>query len=393
LVTPVFAAFQLDRGLSLSQLGLNVAILSAVVAAMELPTGGLADSFGRRNTYLLSIAAHLLGASVLLFAFSLPLILVGFVFMGLARALSSGCMDAYFVDAHGDLSEAGPLQRFLARIGVAIPLSLAVGGVAGGFLADLDPTAFGISGGFDSYSFVFLTVVGVVLLQLLVTLILIPGRESNPELEGLERGFSRIKRVFLDATKHGVSNRLVLLLLVGTASWGVAFAGLEQYWQPYVSGISASPSPTRLFGFLTAGYFLAGSLGSLAAGTLFKIIGPRYAEAVTVLRLLIGGTLILLASTQSVVAFAVIYFTIFFLNGVSGSPEQTLFNQNVPSAVRSTLLSFESLFLQAGGGLAALLWGVLADNYSISLSWRLAGAIFILSGALYYYVRRAEAEA
>lgn len=60
LVIPVFAAFQLDRGLSLSGLGLNLAILSAVVAAMELPPGGLADSFGRRNTYLLSIGAQLL---------------------------------------------------------------------------------------------------------------------------------------------------------------------------------------------------------------------------------------------------------------------------------------------------------------------------------------------
>lgn len=58
LVIPVFAAFQLDRGLSLTQLGLNVAVLSGVVAA-----------------------------GVLILAFSLPAILLGFIFMGLARAL------------------------------------------------------------------------------------------------------------------------------------------------------------------------------------------------------------------------------------------------------------------------------------------------------------------
>lgn len=52
-----------------------------------------------------------------------------------------------------------------------------------------------------------------------------------------------------------------------------------------------------------------------------------------------------LASTHSVLAFAVICFTIFFFNSVSGSPEQTLFNENFPSEVRST---------QAGGGLAGL---------------------------------------
>lgn len=173
------------------------------------------------------------------------------------------------------------------------------------------------------------------------------------------------------------------LLLLGTAAWGVAFSGLEQYWQPYVDGITTGATPTRLFGLITGGYFLVGSLGALVAGPLFRLIGPRYTEAIALMRLLIGLLLILLAGTGSVITFAAVYFSLFFLNGVSDSPEQALFNENVPAEARSTLLSFESLFLQAGGGVAALLWGVLADAYSISLAWRLGGVVFILSGLFY----------
>jgi DHA1 family quinolone resistance protein-like MFS transporter len=189
--------------------------------------------------------------------------------MGMARALSSGCMDAYFVDAFDALEMPGELQRFLARVGVFVPLSLAAGG------------------------------------------------------------------------------------LLGSAAWGVAFAGLEQFWQPYVDGFTMSESPTRLFGYLATGYFLVGSLGALASSRLFLAIGTRYGATVGALRFAMGALFVLLSFTGKVPLFAAVYLALFFLNGVNDSPEQAMFNARVPSSARSTLLSFQSLFLQLGGGMAA----------------------------------------
>lgn len=102
LVIPVFAIFQIDRGLSLTQVGLNVAVLSVVVALLELPTGGLSDTLGRRNVYFLSLGAQITAGIWLVVAFHLMAIIGGFIFLGVARALSSGCMDAYFVDAFAE---------------------------------------------------------------------------------------------------------------------------------------------------------------------------------------------------------------------------------------------------------------------------------------------------
>ena len=48
LVFPVLVMLPLSRGLSLSQLGMAAAVQGLVVFALELPTGGLADSLCRR---------------------------------------------------------------------------------------------------------------------------------------------------------------------------------------------------------------------------------------------------------------------------------------------------------------------------------------------------------
>ncbi len=139
-----------------------------------------------------------------------------------------------------------------------------------------------------------------------------------------------------------------------------------------------------MFGYLTTGYFFVGSLGALVSGSLFRIIGNRYGTAVGVLRIIMGVLFAVLSITRTVPLFALIYLAIFFLNGVNDSPEQTMFNLRVPASSRSTLLSFQSLFMQLGGGAAGLLFGILSERYSIGLSWRIAGLLFALSGILFF---------
>lgn len=62
---PVTALLLLEKGLDLFQLGVMLAVYSGTVV-VELPTGGLADAVGRKKVYLLSQAARVCSALVLL---------------------------------------------------------------------------------------------------------------------------------------------------------------------------------------------------------------------------------------------------------------------------------------------------------------------------------------
>jgi MFS family permease len=68
LVVPVLAIFQIDRGLSLTQVGINGLIFAATVAVLEIPTGGLSDTLGRRRVYLISLAVSMATAGVFVLA-------------------------------------------------------------------------------------------------------------------------------------------------------------------------------------------------------------------------------------------------------------------------------------------------------------------------------------
>ena len=59
LTFPILILLVLDKGLSIFEAGTVLAIYSGTTVLLELPTGGLADSIGRRKVYLLSVTVHM----------------------------------------------------------------------------------------------------------------------------------------------------------------------------------------------------------------------------------------------------------------------------------------------------------------------------------------------
>ena len=87
------------RGIGLAEVGLALGIYSLTVVALEVPTGGLADAVGRKRVALVAFALAALYNLAFLFAFSFPTLLLAMILYGVSRALSSGALDAWFVDA------------------------------------------------------------------------------------------------------------------------------------------------------------------------------------------------------------------------------------------------------------------------------------------------------
>ena len=136
LLIPILALAQLEKGLSLVQLGFTGTVMSLTVVLLEVPTGGIADTIGRKRTYLISNAVQAGGLLLLAVAGGLPSVTVGLGLFGVARALSSGSIEALFIDEFQRLSPEGNLQPFLARIELAALAGLALGGLVGGYLPD-----------------------------------------------------------------------------------------------------------------------------------------------------------------------------------------------------------------------------------------------------------------
>src|SRR6266545_989982 len=95
---PVWVVYFQQRGMTLTQLGVLDAIGWVLMAAAEVPTGGLADRYGRK--WSLAGGAVLLGFSMLAITTELfsPVFLVGWMLWGIAHTFFSGADAAFLYD-------------------------------------------------------------------------------------------------------------------------------------------------------------------------------------------------------------------------------------------------------------------------------------------------------
>jgi len=390
LLIPVMALLQLEKGLDLFQIGITMAIYSGTVFLLELPTGGLADAIGRKRVYLISLGMRFLASLVILIAWNLTTVAVGFFFTGVARALSSGTIDAWFVDEFNKIEPEGNLQEALARAGTFIPAGLGVGALIGGLL----PMSLGkITSqvpGWGVYSANLIAVGALDIVQFLLTSMLVVEHLHPDKSSDIWSGFKQTPEVISTSVQYGVKDRVILMLLVSTLAWGLGLSGLENLWQPQVKNILGSDSQTWIFGLLSTGYFLAGSLGYILITPICRLFKDNYPKVLFGTRLLMGTFFFLLALQGSLAGFAVFYLTLFVFNGMSNPPHAAVFNAQIPEAKRSTLMSFESFFLQIGGLLGSLVMGYIANTVSIPIAWFVGSGILSVSSLVYFFLPMVE---
>ena len=99
LLIPIFVLLPLSRGLSLTEIGIVFAVQGFVVFALELPTGGLSDSLGRRPVLILASFVGLLSLALVFLADSVAMFAAAMFLQGIYRALDSGPLEAWYVDA------------------------------------------------------------------------------------------------------------------------------------------------------------------------------------------------------------------------------------------------------------------------------------------------------
>jgi DHA1 family quinolone resistance protein-like MFS transporter len=387
LPTSLLVIFLQARGMSLFQVGVAMGFYSLTIVLLEVPTGGLADAVGRKRVALIAYSLMAAMMAALLFAFSFPVLLLGFIFYGAGRALSSGALDAWFVDELQAVDSEIELQPKLAKAGTVTLTALGIGALLGSALPRLfanlpaDGTA------------VITPLAIPVLLSLAIKVVLIifvalaVQEERPPESEvGWRRGFQEVPTLVKDAFQLSRQNPTILLLLGATLAGGLAMLGIETFWQPQFAVLQGGTENTLLFGVAMAGSFFAGVVGNIISTPLSHKLGKRYGLVAAMARGLQGLFLMVLAVQTAVPLFIVLFWLVYLNMGVVDSPHNTLINEEIPSERRSAMLSVSSLSGYLGGMLGAIGLGYIAENTSVSAAWIVAGSILMVSLFLYLQV-------
>lgn len=387
LIFPILILLVLDKGLSIFEAGTVLAIYSGTTVLLELPTGGLADSIGRRKVYLLSVVVHMASIVIFLFSFDYLTVALAALTMGAGRALSSGSMDAWFVDEFKARFPQGNLQEALAKANFYIPLGLGIGSLLGGALPMTAGEAMRASFGVSIYTANLFGILVADLLQMIITRAIIKENRAASGGDTLADGFRRVPEVISASLRYGVHSRPVLTLLLVMAAMGFGMTGLELLWQPRVGEIMGSDAQTWVLGVLAAAYFFVTAAGSAAVTSVCIRLKNDNALVMTLLTIGIGASIIVLSFQSSILPFAAFYLLTYMIIGMTNSPWGTIYNNEIPTEQRSTMLSFESLVLQGGGLIGSVFLGFVADGAGIPAAWAIAGAVVALSSLLMLHFR------
>jgi len=377
------------RGMGLAQLGLLMAAYSVTVFLLEMPTGGLADAWGRRRVALLAETVTLAGWSIFLFSFSFPAFLVAFVVNGIGRALASGTLDAWFVDSLLAIDPGVDLHPRLSRIGAIALLALGLGTVCGGAIARLfsflpqDGTA--ILTPLASPGFVAIPI-RLLLMMAILFLVRETGRRDRPSASW-RRGIVEVPSLLRDAVRLTTENGVLLRLLAVAGASGLVLSSLEALWQPHFGQLlGESGALSVLLGAILAGCFLMGMVGNLIAPRLSKRLGGRHGSVCAIFHGLRGALLVGLAMQGHAVPASILFWLVYLGQGAVNSTHALLINEEIPPHRRSSMLSIESLVSYFGGFIGSAGLGFIAQRTSVSTAWSLAGAVLLVSWVLYLRV-------
>ncbi len=176
-----------------------------------------------------------------------------------------------------------------------------------------------------------------------------------------------------------------LVMIVSSLAWGLAFSGLETFWQPRLFEITGGEGGTFIYGLLSNGYFLAGVLGSILSWPLCRLLGNSPIVYLHFQRFLLGLMFFIISGIFNLGWFSAVYIVLFLFNGIGNPVEQYILNREIPSESRATLLSAISFIMQVGGMSGSLIWGFISQNYGIGITWKIGSVILVLSSFPYLW--------
>jgi MFS family permease len=389
---PALVPLFLARGLDLTHIGLIMATYAAVTAALELPTGGLADALGRIPTTLVADALGIGSRLVFLLAPDLSGLLIAAALAGAGRALGSATLEAWYVDARNHLDPGGDLRAPLARAGVMQSLALALGTLVGGALPLLAPL-LGI-GGAGSVAALQLSFLASLPLGLAAWVAVARLPERRATLADGRRALqaARPDRVAGVAWRAVARDPLVALLMVVGAIFGGVVMSLEAFLPAELQARWGAAGVSTVLGVVMAAGFVATAAGQAlaAAGRRAGANGAPLAQAAvgtTLLALAVGGLAIAPGSAALATAAAALAASLVYAGlGYALPSLGAAFHARVAAGERATLLSARSLAGYAGGVAATLGLGTVAEGVGLGAVWLIAaaGALFAATALAAY---------
>ncbi|MEX1378334.1 MAG: MFS transporter [Eubacteriales bacterium] len=357
------------KGLSLFEIGLMETVFHISSFLMEIPTGAIADIFGRKVSRTLGRAAAIVGTLIMILGNSTLAFAVAFVFSALSYNLESGAGEALVYDS---LKEIGREKDYIKVAGIGeflFNIASVVSMVAAGYVA-----AF-------SYENVYKIVLAVGVISLAVSL-----GFTEPTIGRAEKKQSILKTFFsqiADSFRAVKSDKRVLGIILASEMFAALYTTEFFYVQ---NKLKMAGSTTFEIGLILAA-------GSIAAAVLATQT-HKLESKVSIKGIMKIGAVLGIAGFWGMSVIGLEPYAFVVLSAVEGMifvAVTDYVNKLIPSQQRATILSLKSMMFSVYMIVLFPIAGKLGDIYGLGTSFVVIGVIATLSlGTILYMAYRKQ---
>jgi MFS family permease len=383
LIWGINTIFLLDAGLTNLEAFAANAFFAAGMLVFEVPTGIVADVWGRRASFLLGTVTLAVTTAMYLLLWQVDghFVLWALVslLLGLGFTFFSGATEAWLVDALRATGFDGPLESVLARGQVISGVAMLGGSVAGGYLAQV--TNLGVPFALRA---LILAAMFAVAFGLMHDVGFTPKRGTRPLAE--------MRRIVNDSVDHGLRVPAVRYLMLAAPFTGGVGLYVFYALQPHLLELYGNDHAYGIAGLAAAIVAGAQILGGIAATGVRKLFRRRTsalltAEVLSALALVLVG---LSHSFWAVIGLIMVWGLLF----AAVMPiRQAYINDQIPSEQRATILSFDSLMASSGGVVAQPALGRAADLWGYPASYVVSGVLTAFALPFLYRSRQQNVRA
>lgn len=318
-----------------------VAISSMMIACqvskfiLEVPTGYIADRFGRKTSGLVGVVG-MLGYYAALLLVRSPVLLIGaFALKGFAVACVSGSIEAIYIDSvsQEQLVRLNVVERFVFYA------SYALSACVGGFISSVGAYYVGLSA--DIFAMVLT----------LAVVACIPEERREDAVTTSERGIS--PRMIGTAIS---SNSILRSAFVMDCSQAFAFVALEDFFSLLLAdrGVNAVASGVTI----AVQLLVSASIGFIVPSVIARVDKGRFARICSIVRLVL--TALFLIPFTPAFLLPVFYVLQTVAYSLFAPIKYSAFQNNADSSMRCSLISVQSQMVAVGAVLFYLFNAVLS---------------------------------
>lgn len=379
----VFTLYMLYKGMNLFDVNITLAVYFGSILLLEIPTGIIADLYGRKTSMVLGFAFYALAGVMFLNAMQLATFLFAEVLSAIGATLLSGAMEAWMVDSLGNENPV-LIEKIFANAGMVRQGAGMICGMIGATLAAYSFQAIWVL----SIAFSLITVV-YCLFYVKEPLCIKKGKPDKNPLQAM-------KQIASDSVKYSFGNKELVVFFAIAILINISNSAGNSFQQPRLVGLF--DNKIWIMGWVKFLYSLTMMAGAWLVGYLCRkkvnhlVILGITGGILGVFQILSGA----LNSFGPVLATFLLYEV---GRGMYNPIAQIYLNSRIESGMRASVLSFSSAFSQIGMIIGLILTGILSNLYvqdgtmqnAIRISWIFCGSVAMIAAVISKYVSNSKA--